>query len=121
MENKNLENLDVFILALEISDQSYEAFQKIPTKYQTTARQFLDAADSIGANIAEGYGRATFKDRKNFMVIARGSLYETHYWLKVLSSRNLIEKQTATKLENLLTQQARLIYGYIKYLKSKIP
>ncbi len=119
--DKSLENLEVYKKALEVSGMSYQLFKKIPFKLQSTGYQFLNASDSIGANIAEGYGRGTFKDRKNFMMIARGSLYETFYWLSLLEERNLIDAHSINDYKTQLTHLARLIYGYTKYLKSKIP
>ena len=47
--------------------------------------QFVRAADSIGANIAEAGGRFHPGDVKNFLYYARGSLRETKYWLRLLA------------------------------------
>ena len=52
------------------------------------ASQQLASADSIAANIEEGYGRGSKRDYAHFLVIARGSAQETlgryrrlHHWL----------------------------------------
>ena len=39
--------------------------------------QQLASADSIAANIEEGYGRGSKKDYSHFLIIARGSAQET--------------------------------------------
>jgi four helix bundle protein len=39
--------------------------------------QQLSSADSIAANIEEGYGRGSAKDYSHFLIIARGSAQET--------------------------------------------
>lgn len=39
--------------------------------------QFRDAAQSISANIAEGYGRRTLPEYLQYLYIAKGSLAET--------------------------------------------
>jgi four helix bundle protein len=39
--------------------------------------QIKRSSRSISANIAEGYGRYTYKDTRNFFIIARGSTTET--------------------------------------------
>jgi hypothetical protein len=46
----------------------------------TVGKQLVRAADSVGANIAEGQGRQSFADNKRFIRIARGSLNETRHF-----------------------------------------
>lgn len=91
------EDLRVFQLAEKLCDDiwgavsSWEYFEK-----NTVGMQLVKAADSIGANIAEGTGRGTPADNKRFIRISRGSLNETKYWLRRACKRNLIgEKQGA--------------------------
>lgn len=49
------------------------------------SRQVIRSATSIGANIAEGYGRYKGKEYERFLQIALGSAQETEYWLSLLS------------------------------------
>ena len=57
--------------------------------------QLLRATTSIGANIAEGYGRYYQGNTYQFLSIARGSSYEADYWLEiVLEARILGEEET---------------------------
>jgi four helix bundle protein len=117
----SIKDLVVYQKALEISDLGWEIYIQIPRKFYQLSGQFITAVDSIGANIAEGYGRGSYKDRKNFLLISRGSLYESAFWLERLTSRLLIAQQDAEELKKLLTKESILIMGYIKYLKSKMP
>jgi len=117
----SIKDLVVYQKALEISDLGWEIYTQVPRKFYQISGQFITAVDSIGANIAEGYGRGSFKDRKNFLQISRGSLYETAFWLERLTTRMLIREEDADGLKNLLIKESILIMGYIKYLKSKIP
>jgi len=56
--------------------------------------QFITATDSIGANIAEGYGRFHFLDKNKFYYNARGSLIEAgEHWLELLMERKVVEEQ----------------------------
>ena len=77
MDNVVLENLEIYQLALEIGEivwknvEKWEWFAK-----KTVGSQFTEAADSISANIAEGYGRFSFQENIQFCRISRGSLYE---------------------------------------------
>jgi four helix bundle protein len=55
--------------------------------------QWVRAIDAVAANISEGWGRYGFKDSRNFLFIARGSLYEAKIWLIKSQQRNLIAKE----------------------------
>lgn len=52
--------------------------------------QLIRAIDSIGANIAEGYGRYHYLDSIKFYYNARGSLSESKHWVELLKRRELI-------------------------------
>jgi four helix bundle protein len=55
----------------------------------TVGVQLIRAADSVGANLSEGLGRAGDRDQMRFLVISRGSAAETEYWLERATARNL--------------------------------
>ena len=63
----SLEKLEVFQIASEIGESvwlvvnSWGYFEK-----DTSGKQFVRSADSISANIAEGYGRYFFKENIQF-------------------------------------------------------
>ena len=81
--------------------------------------QFVEAADSISANIAEGYGRYFYKDRKQFCYYSRGSLMESKNWATKAHKRNLItQEQFDTLVEKLKVLHFKL-NNYIKKLKQK--
>ena len=86
----SFENLQVYKLGEKLADEiwtvvsSWELFPKM-----TVGRQIVRAADSIGANIAEGTGRGSFQDNRRFVKMARGSLNETKHWLRRAYCRGL--------------------------------
>lgn len=47
--------------------------------------QLIRAAASIGANLAEGYGRMYRKDYRRFVAISRGSSFEVEYWIDLIT------------------------------------
>jgi four helix bundle protein len=59
----------------------------------TVGKQIVRSADSISANIAEGFGRFYYKENKNFCYFSRVSLIETKEWLNKCKVRNLISEE----------------------------
>ena len=120
-ENILLEDLEIYQLALEIGDDvwrignKWEYFEK-----KTIGSQLANAADSIAANIAEGYGRYTFQDRKVFCYYSRGSLLETKTWLTKAFKRNLITIEVYNVLIEKLKSLHLRLNTYIKKLKQSI-
>ena len=79
--------------------------------------QFLWSADSIGANITEGYVRIHIKERLQFYSIAQGSLEESLSWLRKGRDRGLIPKNEAAVLEALYF---RLNKGLLNFIDSQM-
>ena len=71
------------------------------------------AADSIGANIAEGCGRGTYRDNKRFVTVARGSLYETRHWLRRAFRRQLLTQARVDELKSIIDSLPRLLNAYL--------
>ena len=115
----NLEDLDIYRIALKISDLAWEIYQTLPREYKfKTGQQFLNASDSIGANIAEGFWRFHYKDSLKFYYNSRGSLYETIYWIDRLKSRNLILPEHFHKMQQHTTEEKIKLNKFINSLKS---
>jgi four helix bundle protein len=72
--------------------------------------QLVRSADSISANIAEAAGRWTAADKRRFLLIARGSLYETEHWIDCAQARGLIK----TDLSERIAAIARALSGMVK-------
>lgn len=73
MDTIKLEELDIYQLALAIGEEVWKIVQKWESfPRRTIGEQFVNAADSISANIAEGYGRYYYKHRKTFLIKAAG-------------------------------------------------
>ena len=82
--------------------------------------QIIDCSRSITRNIAEGYGRFTYADTKNFFIIARGSVTETMEQLTTAFDEKYISETILNEGEEKCELVFKLINGYIHYLeKSK--
>jgi four helix bundle protein len=78
--------------------------------------QFIESADSVGANIAEGYGRYHYLDKIKFYYNSRASLAEAcDHWLEVLSERSKISKE---KFENIKKVKQSLAVKLNKFIDS---
>jgi four helix bundle protein len=93
-----------------------EAF---PRGYGFLVDQLNRAALSIAANIAEGNGRFTVRDRKNFFGIARGSVQECVPLLELAHRRNLLPSTEHGLLKTQLEEIARMLSGLIKGLENR--
>jgi len=116
-----LDDLEVYNLAQNFSDKvwllviDWDSFAKFGLGTQLT-----DAADSISANISEGYGRYFIKDNIRFCYYSRGSILETKNWLRKAKNRSLVAENTY----NLLIAELELIHvklnAYIKLLNQNL-
>ena len=76
---------------------------------QIAARQLIESATSVGANVEEATGADTAKDRVSKWAIARKEAREARYWIRVICAasvdspegRNL--EQESTELINILS------------------
>jgi four helix bundle protein len=75
--------------------------------------------DSIGANIAESYGRYAYGDKIQFLLYARGSLFETKFWLCRMLRRNLVTVEQVEKAAQQLDLLAKEINGFVRKLRSQ--
>lgn len=115
------ENLRVYQMSETLADEiwdiviSWNNFAK-----DTVGKQIVRAADSVGANIAEGEGRGTHLDNKRFVRIARGSLQETQHWLRRAYKRNLLTKEQVEKLKPLIENLSPSLNAYLRSIGSNI-
>lgn len=109
------EDLEIVQMAERACDRIYELVQAWPSfDRETLGRQIVRSADSIGANIVEGYGRFHYGDQVRFLYIARGSLFETSYWLRRAHKRGLIKHDTHDKAITYLDELRRKLNLFIK-------
>jgi four helix bundle protein len=117
---KMYENLDAWKEAVNLAIQIYETTKNFPREeiYGLTS-QLRGASVSISSNIAEGAGRKSKKDFKQFIHIASGSLNEVESLLHICSRLNLIAADSYKELNESTERVGRLIGGLLKYLDGK--
>jgi four helix bundle protein len=121
MNYKGYRDLECYIKARELRIFISELVKKFPVheKFLLTA-QIIDCSRSVSRNIAEGYGRYTYADTRNFFIIARGSVTETMEQLTTAFDENYITEEELETGEATCELIFKLINGYVAYLdKSK--
>ncbi|KKU37815.1 MAG: S23 ribosomal protein [Candidatus Amesbacteria bacterium GW2011_GWA1_46_35] len=112
-------NLIYFQKAKQLTKEVVLLFGKLPqTKTnEILYKQILRAVSSIGANIAEGYGRNNKKEFRQYLGIARGSALETEYWLEIIQETSSVNTQVLIELNK--EEIIRLLTTTIKNLGLK--
>ena len=114
MEKTGFENLRIYQLPEEISDSVWGIVYKWDNLSQNTVgKQLVRAADSVGANIAEGSGRGSAADNRRFAKIARGSLFEVKHWLRRAFIRKLLSENEITSLKKAIDELTPKLSAYI--------
>ncbi len=120
MSESKFEELEIYQLAEKLSDLIWEIVIKwdyLPKR--TVGSQYVEAADSIGANISEGYGRGSFADRARFAKISRGSLFETIHWTKKSKRRKFLTDKEFKEIFDIIDVLLPKLSAYINYLDEK--
>ena len=115
------ENLRVYNLAEEIADLVWEVVSKWDYfAKDTVGKQIVNSADSIGANLAEGYGRGSHADNRRFAKISRGSLFEVKHWLRRAYKRGLLTEQEISNLQEQIKELTPKLSAYINSISKKL-
>ena|SRR5687767_8473866 len=119
---KGFESLRVYRLSEELSDVVWEVVTawRILAR-DTVGKQMIRSADSVGANIAEGTGRGTFKDNRKFIDNARGSLYETRHWLRRAFKRSLLSEKQVNRIRPLIDELGPKLNAYRNSIRRRQP
>lgn len=88
-----------------------------PEEKYVLDQQLRRSGQSVPANIAEAYGRYTFQEGVRFSYIARGSLEKTYNHLILAKVLEYISSEILTVCTEIYRETARLLNGYIEYLK----
>ncbi len=116
------QDLEVYKLSEALADAVWEIVCTWDTLARDTiGKQVVRAADSIGANIAEGSGRGSQGDTRRFLRIARGSLMEAQHWLRRAFRRRLLTSDQTTALQATLDLLPLKLNAYLKAIGKPRP
>lgn len=90
-----LSDLEVYRLARKLSAMAWEIYQRLTFQQRKVwGDQMLEAVDSVGANIAEGYARYHYLEKIRFYYISRASLSEgVEHWIDLGFERGIVSDE----------------------------
>jgi four helix bundle protein len=115
-----LEDLRILKTAENIADAIWKrVVQWDQFAKDVVGKQITRAVDSVGANIAESYGRFNYGEKLQFLYYSRGSLFETKYWLNRALVRELMKAEEVKEYATRLSDVARQLNMFANSLKSQ--
>ena len=125
-EPTKLRNMNRGYMKLEVWQKGMDLFEfvwktvYVETKVDFKLRsQIADAAQSVSANIAEGYSRRSLKEYLQFLYIALASLSETLTRTVGLKAIHLISEETFQKIDSLHYEVENKLLRLIASLEKK--
>lgn len=116
----DLDDVRILQVAESIADEIWEQVETWNTfARETVGLQIVRSGDSIGANIAEAFGRYHYGEKLNHLYYARGSLFETKYWLNRSKKRNLISLERVEALAERLSHLAIQLNLFARSIKTQ--
>jgi len=112
---RDFKDLDAWRLARTLRILIYVLVKKLPVEERFALNsQLRRAVQSIGANIAEGFGRYSYQENIQFCRQARGSAYEVRDHLITAADANFISEAECTEADTLAQRVIQVLNGYIR-------
>lgn len=98
-----LKDLQVYELARKLSSLAWDIYSNLNYEQKKIiGDQFIRSADSVGANIAEGYARYHYLEKVRFYHFSRGSLSEAcQHWAELMLERKIITQTIFDSLQEI--------------------
>ncbi len=113
----DFEKLIVYQKAKAFNKLIYNFIKQNKNLDRTTNDQFRRASFSIMLNIAEGSGRFSKADRRNFFVISRGSVFECVAILDFLKDENLLGDELHHDFYTKAEELSKILFAMIENLQ----
>lgn len=95
----------------------YFSKNKLDRSKEFLFNQLFRSISSVGANLAEGFGRNYSQSFKQFVGIARGSSFETEYWLEILLDLNYFDTKVIEDFIDRNIEINKMLSGLMKNMK----
>ncbi len=111
------ESLNVYQKAFAVNKEVYKFLKYNKSIPSYLKNQLGRASMSILLNIAEGSAKSSYKDRRNFLVIARGSTFECAAIVRFLASEEEIQAEASSRYYQYYEELSKMLYVMIKNSK----
>ena len=102
--------LIVWQKAMALADEVYALTRRLPKEEQfALSDQLRRAAVSVPSNIAEGHGRQTEKEFKQFLSIAKGSVYELETQITICLRQGYLTEEQAHSALSLCEEVGKML------------
>ncbi|MEO1050519.1 MAG: four helix bundle protein [Bacteroidota bacterium] len=117
-----LKDLEVYQISRELSSVCWAIYSAMGYEQKKIiGDQFIRSVDSVGANIAEGYGRFHSLDQVKFYLTARASLFEAQYhWTELLFEREMIKDEAFEQIKSLSKKLEIKLNNFIKVTRNQL-
>jgi len=114
----NFRKLEIWKVAIDLATEVYKITEQIPSseKYNLIS-QMCRSAVSIPSNIAEGAGRNTDGEFRQFLGVALGSCYELETQIILSNRLNFIESDELERINLTISQLQKRLYRFRKTLR----
>ena len=109
----DFEKLDVYKKAKELNHEVLRFIKQHPDIDSYIRDQIKRASISIVINIAEGSGKFSKADKRNFYTISRGSVYECVSLFELVLDDNKIEQSYFDSLKEKYETISKMLLGLI--------
>ena len=119
MSQKRYQELIVWQKAMELSKAIYHVTKSFPDdeRFGLTS-QLRRASVSVPSNIAEGQGRLTPGEFKQFLGHARGSVFEVETQIQLAAELGYVAQPESARLIEQTSEVSRMLNGLIRSLQS---
>ncbi len=120
-EVRDYRDLRVWIAAVDPAVDVFEVTRRFPAEEKFGAvSQLRRSANSIAANIAEGFGREQTGSFIHFLRIAQGSLKELETHIVIAARVQMLDVTTSERLQSQTTSVGKMLRAYIRSLSSRM-
>ncbi len=110
----DFEKLDIYQVLRDLNYKVFSYLNEDKKVDQLVKDQWKRASQSAVLNLAEGTGRMTIPDKKHFLTISRGSIFESVALMQQVFDQGHIETKLYEELYEKYEQASKMLLGMFR-------